>query len=53
MELIGVSSFLMPVLLPGDLWNVAWMSMVLGVVSSLYPAWRAVQIKPLTALRSQ
>jgi ABC-type lipoprotein release transport system permease subunit len=51
-ELFGVTSVLVPVMLPGDLLSVAWMSMVLGMVASLYPAWRVVKIRPLDALRS-
>jgi ABC-type lipoprotein release transport system permease subunit len=44
-------SLLVPRLLPGDLLLVALMSLVFGVLASLYPAWRAVKIKPLEALR--
>lgn len=51
-ELFGTSSLLVPVMLSSDLLTVAWMSMVLGLVASLYPAWRVVQIRPLDALRT-
>ena len=51
-EMVGISSLLVPVLLPSDLVLVAWMSMLLGFVASLYPAWRVVKISPLDALRS-
>ena len=51
-ELMGMSSMLMPVMLPEDLFTVAWMSMTLGVLASLYPAWRVVKIRPLDALRT-
>ena len=51
-ELFGVTSVLVPVMLPSDLIMVAWMSMVLGMVASLYPAWRVVKIRPLDALRA-
>ncbi len=50
MEMVGLSTLLVPVLLPSDLWLVAWMSVVLGLLASLYPAWRVVRIKPLDAL---
>ena len=51
-ELVGMSSMLTPVLLTSDLVLVAWMSMVLGFLASLYPAWRVVRIRPLDALRT-
>jgi len=50
-ELAGMRSLLVPRLLPGDLLLVALMSLVFGVLASLYPAWRAVKVKPLEALR--
>ena len=50
-ELAGMRSLLVPRLLPGDLLLVAFMSLVFGVLASLYPAWRAVKVKPLEALR--
>jgi ABC-type lipoprotein release transport system permease subunit len=50
-ELAGMRSLLVPVLLPGDLLLVAGMSLAFGAVASLYPAWRAVKIGPLEALR--
>ncbi|MEQ8486284.1 MAG: FtsX-like permease family protein [Pseudomonadales bacterium] len=50
-ELAGMRSLLVPVLLPGDLLLVAGMSLGFGAVASLYPAWRAVKIGPLEALR--
>jgi len=51
-EMFGTSSVLVPVMLTSDLFTVAWMSMLLGLLASLYPAWRVVQIRPLDALRS-
>jgi ABC-type lipoprotein release transport system permease subunit len=51
MELAGMRSLLVPRLLPGDLLLVAVMSLGFGVLASLYPAWRAVKVKPLEALR--
>ena len=50
-ELAGMRSLLVPRLLPGDLLLVALMSVIFGVLASLYPAWRAVKVKPLEALR--
>jgi len=50
-ELAGMRSVLMPRLLPQDLVLVAGLSLVFGVLAALYPARRAVKIKPLEALR--
>ncbi len=50
-ELAGMSSRLVPRLLPGDLALLAAMSLGFGVLASLYPAWRAVKIEPLEAMR--
>lgn len=50
-EMAGMRSLLVPRLLPGDLLLVGAMSLGLGVLASLYPAWRAVKIEPLEALR--
>ena len=41
---------LVPVLLPADMILVAFMSLVLGFLASLYPAWRVVKLSPLEAL---
>lgn len=51
MELAGMRSVLVPILLPGDLLLVAGLSLAFGALASLYPAWRAVRIGPLEALR--
>ena len=51
-EMVGLSSVLIPRLLVGDFIEVAVMSLGLGVLASLYPAWRAVKIKPLDAIRN-
>jgi ABC-type lipoprotein release transport system permease subunit len=51
MEVAGIRSVLVPKLLPGDLVLVAALSLGFGLLASLYPAWRAVTIKPLEALR--
>ncbi|MFP6816106.1 MAG: FtsX-like permease family protein [Pseudomonadales bacterium] len=50
-ETFGMRSLLVPRLLVSDLVLVASMSLFFGIVASLYPAWRAVKIKPLDALR--
>ncbi len=44
-------SVLVPVLIPWDVVLVALLSLSLGIVASLYPAWRAVKIAPLNAMR--
>ena len=51
MEMAGMRSVLVPKLMIPDLILVAGLSMVFGVLASLYPAWRAVKITPLEALR--
>ncbi|MCZ6853295.1 MAG: FtsX-like permease family protein, partial [Gammaproteobacteria bacterium] len=51
MEMAGMRSVLVPRLMTADLILVAGLSMVFGVLASLYPAWRAVKINPLEALR--
>lgn len=50
-EMAGMSTLLVPVLLPADMILVAFMSLVLGFLASLYPAWRVVKLSPLEALR--
>ncbi len=51
MEMAGMSTYLIPVLEWADFMLVAYLSLILGVVASLYPAWRAVRVKPLEAMR--
>lgn len=50
-EVVGMGSVLIPRLSPADVTLVAGMSLGLGFIASLYPAWRAVKINPLEALR--
>ncbi|MEM8767931.1 MAG: FtsX-like permease family protein [Pseudomonadota bacterium] len=50
-ELAGMRSVLTPHLLMQDIILVTVMSLFFGVLAALYPAWRAVKIKPLEALR--
>jgi ABC-type lipoprotein release transport system permease subunit len=47
----GLRSVLVPRLLGQDLVLIGVLSLVLGALGSVYPAWRAVRIKPLDALR--
>lgn len=50
-ELAGMRSILVPRLLAADVALVTGMSLMFGVLASLYPAWRAVKIKPLEAMQ--
>ncbi len=50
-EMVGMRSVVVPRLYGADMMLVAGLSLVLGIVASLYPAWRAVKIKPLEAMR--
>lgn len=50
-EMAGIRSVLVPRLRTEDLVLVSGLSLLFGIVASLYPAWRAVKIKPLDALR--
>ena len=50
-EAVGLRGLLQPVPLAGDILLIGAMSVVLGIVASLYPALRIVRIKPLEALR--
>ena len=51
MELAGMRTYLVPRVLREDLVLVAVLSLAFGVLAAVYPAWRAVKIKPLEALR--
>jgi ABC-type lipoprotein release transport system permease subunit len=46
-----MSAILVPQLLPGDLLLVLGLSLLFGLLASAWPAWRAVRIKPLEAMR--
>ena len=50
-EAFGLRGILQPVPLADDMLLIGAMSVVLGIVASLYPALRIVRIKPLEALR--
>ncbi|HTO57240.1 MAG TPA: FtsX-like permease family protein [Pseudomonadales bacterium] len=50
-ELAGLRNKLVPHLLWGDVAAVGSLAVALGLFASAYPAWRAVRIEPLDALR--
>ncbi len=50
-EIVGMRSVIVPRLYVEDMLLVAALSVLLGIVASLYPAWRAVRINPLEAMR--
>ena len=52
MEMAGLSSVLTPEFRVADFALVACLSLVFGMLASVYPAWRALRIKPLDALNS-
>lgn len=50
-EMAGMRSRLTPRLMGQDVVLVTVLSLVFGVLAALYPAWRAVKLKPLEAIR--
>jgi len=50
MEMMGASSMLYPVMKVSDLLLANGVVIVLGVITSLLPAWRAAQYRPVEAL---
>ena len=50
-ELAGMRSRLVPHLILRDVLTLSGLAIALAVFASVYPAWRAVRIKPLDALR--
>jgi len=50
-EMAGMRSRLTPRLMPHDVVLVTVLSLFFGVLAALYPAWRAVKLKPLEAIR--
>ena len=50
-EMAGMRSRLTPKLMGQDVVLVTVLSLLFGVIAALYPAWRAVKIKPLEAIR--
>lgn len=51
MEAFGIRTIMIPHLLVSDLVLVSVLSLIFGLVASVYPAWRAVKVKPLEAMR--
>jgi ABC-type lipoprotein release transport system permease subunit len=49
-ELSGIRTHLVPRLYAADVVLVVGLSLCLGVAASVYPAWRAIRLKPLEAL---
>ena len=49
--MFGVRSMIKPVLLGGDVVRTVETLAAFGVVAALYPAWKAVRINALDALR--
>ncbi len=52
LEVIGLRSVIIPKLLISDVVRLSILSLVIGLVASLYPAWRALKLRPLAALQS-
>jgi ABC-type lipoprotein release transport system permease subunit len=50
-ELAGLRAVLTPRLLLSDVVLITGISLLFGVIASLYPAWQAVRLSPLDALR--
>lgn len=46
-----MSSVLVPELLPYDVFRVTSLGLLFGLVASIFPAWRAVRVEPLDAMR--
>ncbi len=46
-----MGSVLVPVLLPYDIMRVLGLSLLFGLLASAFPAWRAVRVEPLDAMR--
>lgn len=51
LEMTGVKPELVPRLWAQDVFLVVGLSLVLGILASIYPAWRAVEVQPLDAMR--
>jgi ABC-type lipoprotein release transport system permease subunit len=49
-EMAGMRSLLVPRVNAADVLMISVLSLVMGILASLYPAWRAVKIKPLDAI---
>ncbi|MCY4322549.1 MAG: FtsX-like permease family protein [Gammaproteobacteria bacterium] len=51
LDTFGMRSVIVPQLLAADIIRLVVLSFVLGLVASLYPAWRALRLRPLVALQ--
>ncbi|MCY4041951.1 MAG: ABC transporter permease, partial [Gammaproteobacteria bacterium] len=51
LDTFGMRSVIMPQLLPADIIRLVVLSFALGLIASLYPAWRALRLRPLVALQ--
>jgi ABC-type lipoprotein release transport system permease subunit len=49
-EMVGISAVLLPQASPGDVLLANALVFVLGLVASLYPAWRAARVVPVEAI---
>lgn len=50
-EQFGIAALMLPKLEAGDVWLVVSLSIVIGLLASVYPAWRSVKMTPLEAMR--
>ena len=50
-EEFGLAALMLPKLEAGDVWQVVVLSAVIGLMASVYPAWRSVKLTPLEAMR--
>ena len=51
LDIVGLRSVIVPQLLLSDIVRLAVLSLGLGLIASLYPAWRALRLRPLVALQ--
>ena len=51
LDIVGLRSVIVPELLPSDVIRLVVLSLALGLLASLYPAWRALRLRPLVALQ--
>ena len=51
LDTFGMRSVIVPQLLAADIIRLVVLSFVLGLIASLYPAWRALRLRPLVALQ--
>ena len=51
LDIVGLRSIIVPELLASDVVRLVVLSLILGLIASLYPAWRALRLRPLVALQ--